>query len=122
MASNKQYSYPQKIFEVGECLEIDNREETGASTTWKIASITASATSASGFAEVKATIESLGKSFDDYGLKIEPTSDARFIKGRCAKVTGKHFSGIFGEVDLQVLRNFNVEMPCTAMEIELKQK
>ncbi len=121
LASNKQYSYPQKIFEVGECLEINNSEETSAKTIWKTAAITASATSASGFAEVKATIEALGKSFDDYALKIEPTLDVRFIKGRCAKVTGKHFNGIFGEVDLELLRNFNVEMPCTAMEIELKK-
>ncbi len=119
IASNKQYSYPQKIFEVGECLELDKSSETGASTTWKTAAIIASANL--GFADVKATIEALGRCLDDYKLKIEPTEDKRFIVGRCAKVTGKTFNGVFGELDLKVLRNHNIEMPCTALEIALKQ-
>ncbi len=119
-ASNKHYSYPQKIFEVGECLEVDENNETGAKTTWKTAAIIASATA--NFAEIKATVEALGKCLDDYKLKIEPLEDDRFIAGRSAKVTGKMFNGVFGEVDLNILRNFNIEMPCTALEVELRQK
>ncbi len=120
VASNKGYSYPQKIFEVGECLELDKNNETGASTTWKTSGVIAGANL--GFADAKATIEALGRCLDDYKLKIEPMEDKRFITGRCAKVTGKTFSGLFGELDLQLLRNHGIEMPCTAMEIELKQK
>lgn len=119
IASNKQYAYPQKIFEVGECLQIDPEEETGAKTTWKVAALIASANAS--FSEIKATLEFLGKSLDDYKLKVEPLEDNRFINGRSAKVTGKHFSGIFGEVDLEILRNFSIEMPCTFLEVELKQ-
>ena len=73
------------------------------------------------FEEVKATVQALGRCLDDYKLKIEPVQDQRFIKGRCAKVTGKTFTGVFGEVDLVVLRKFNLEMPCTAFELELKR-
>lgn len=119
MASNKQYTYPQKIFEVGECLQLNGSEETGAGTSWKTAALVASATAS--FAEIKATIEALGRCLDDYKLKIEPLQDSRFIKGRCAKVTGKHFSGVFGEVDLDILRNFGIEMPCAFLEVELKK-
>ncbi len=120
IASNKGYSYPQKIFEVGECLELDKNNETGASTTWKTSAIIAGANL--GFADAKATIEALGRCLDDYKLKIEQIEDKRFITGRCAKVTGKTFNGIFGELDLQLLRNHGIEMPCTAIELELKQK
>ncbi|MFH1247272.1 MAG: hypothetical protein V1644_02730, partial [Candidatus Micrarchaeota archaeon] len=119
IASNKQYSYPQKIFEAGECLELAEQEETGAKTTWKTAALIAGANA--GFEEVKATVEALGRCLDDYKLKVEPIEDSRFIKGRSAKVTGKTFNGVFGEVDLEILNNYNIEMPCTFMEVELNK-
>ncbi len=119
VASNKQYVYPQKIFEVGECLEIDEKEETGARTTWKAAALIASANA--NFTEAKAVIEALGKNLDDYKLKIEPLESDKFIKGRAAKVTGKTFNGSIGEVDLEILRSYGIEMPCAFLEIELKQ-
>lgn len=119
ISSNKQYVYPQKIFEVGECVELNESEETGAKTQWKTAALIAS--SSTSFTEIKATLLALGKSLDDYKIKIEVVEDSRFIKGRCAKVTGKLFSGIFGEVDLEILRGYGIEMPCTAIEIEFKR-
>ncbi len=119
MANNKQFSYPQRIFEVGECLEADEKQETGARTAWKTAAMIASADAS--FAEVKAVVEALGRSLDDYELKIEHLQDNRFIAGRSAKVSGKTFSGEFGEVDLNILKNFAIEMPCSFLEVELRQ-
>ncbi len=119
IASNKQYTYPQKIFEVGECLQVDASEETGASTHWKAAAIIASASTS--FTEAKATIESLARSLDDYKLKVSPVEDKRFIQGRSASTEGKSFKGVFGEVDIEILREFNIEMPCAFLEIELKR-
>ncbi|MBI4406336.1 phenylalanine--tRNA ligase subunit beta [Candidatus Micrarchaeota archaeon] len=119
-ANNKQFAYPQRIFEVGECLELDGKLETGAKTTWKTAALEASADAS--FTHAKALAQALGRSLDDYELKISPAEDSRFIKGRCAKVRGKTFTGVFGEVDLEILRNFGIEMPCSFLELELKQK
>jgi len=124
ISSNKQYSYPQKIFEVGECLEVDTLQETGAKTSWKAAALLASADAS--FAQAKSLVESFGRCLDDYELKIEPLKEkspeaALFILGRAARITGKYFSGTFGEVDIEILRNFGIEMPCVLIEVELKQ-
>ncbi len=120
LSTNKQYEYPHKIFEVGETLQIDEKEETNARTDWKTACIIASATAS--YSEVKAIAENLARNFDCKRVKFTPVEDPAYIKGRCAKISTEYFEGILGEVSIAALRKYGLEMPCAALEVTLKKE
>jgi phenylalanyl-tRNA synthetase beta chain len=53
--------------------------------------------------------------------KLEVSDDSRFIPGRVAAIiyNGEKV-GVFGEIHPEVLENWGVTMPCTALEIDLE--
>jgi len=108
LEKNQSREYPQRIFEVGQCLAGDASERT------HLASV--SAHSKTNFSEMKATVcgllESLGIEYDIKALK-HPS----FIEGRCAAAA----TGFFGEVNPAVLSNFTLQTPVTAFELPLTQ-
>lgn len=122
LSTNKQYEYPQKIFEVGETLEIDEKEETNARTDWKAACVIAS--SAASYSKIKAVTESLAHNFDCRQVKFEPLAEQNhhYIKGRCAKITTEYFQGTLGEIAIDVLRKYGLEMPCATLEVTIKKE
>ena len=120
LATNKQYEYPQKIFEVGEALQIDEKEETNARTDWKTSAVIASATAS--YSEIKAVAENLARNFDCKRVKFTAHEDPAFIKGRCAKIETEYFQGVIGEISIPVLRKYGLEMPCAAIEVTLTKE
>ena len=68
--------------------------------------------------------------FVNLGLKMEIESyhHPSFIKGRCAKVKGINnwkfddltVTGYFGELNPEVITNFDLEYPVIAFELEFK--
>ena len=125
LEDNKHEELPQKIFEVGDVAYIDNDSETGTRIVKKIACTVTH--SNANFTEIKSITDSF---ISNIGLKmvIEPIEHPSFIKGRCAaiksesdKVSGKgSITGFFGEVDPEVITNFELEYPVVAFEIEFK--
>ncbi|MEM2918902.1 MAG: hypothetical protein QXY62_05335 [Candidatus Altiarchaeota archaeon] len=106
---NKSREYPQKIFEVGECISSKGE------TLRKISAVIAH--SKANFSEIKAIsfglLSSLGIEYEK--LKIEKFSHGSFIEGRCASLK----FGFFGELNPKVLEEFSIEMPATAFEFDL---
>jgi len=103
---NKNREYPQKLFELGLCIDSkgkDNRNLTGVI-----------AHSTTNFSEMKATLtgimESIGSEY-----KIKKSKHDSFIPGRAASIG----FGFFGEIHPQVLDNFGLEVPVTAFELNL---
>ena len=78
------------------------------------------------FTEIKSTSDAL---ISNLGLEmeIEDLDHPSFIQGRCARLKGvKNESsevcveGFFGEVNPEVIRNFELEYPVVAVEVEFK--
>jgi len=123
LEDNKHEELPQKIFEVGEVVYLDETCETCTRDIKKLAG--AVTHSSANFTEIKSIMDAL---FVNLGLKmdIEPYNHPSFIKGRCAKVKGLNswksdnlvITGFFGEVNPEVITNFNLEYPVIAFEIE----
>jgi len=126
LLQNRTNEYPQKIFEVGDVLIVDNKQETGAKNVLKVCAA---------ISDTKVGYENLSTVLDAFlrnlGItyELKKASDASFIAGRCAEVwSGERRLGIIGEVHPQVLENWSLGNPVVAFElnadkiIEMKTK
>ena len=105
---NKNREYPQKLFEIGLCIDSKGRDSR------KLAGVIAHSTT--NFSEMKATLtgimESIGSEYE-----IKKFTHDSFIPGRVASLD----FGFFGEIHPQVLDNFGLEIPVTAFELNLDE-
>jgi len=106
LGKNKNREYPQRLFEIGDCVNADGVD--GKSLCGVIAH------SKANFSEVKAIVCGL---LDDLKAEydVSPLVSGSFISGRCAQT--KHC--FFGEVNPLVLSNFGIEVPVSAFELDL---
>jgi len=116
LEKNKTKGYPQKIFEIGICVE-KNGENFQEVT--KICGVIAN--TKTNFSEIKAIVEGLLLSVDENIPKIAEDNSKFFINGRAGKILIKDKNiGHFGEISPIVIQNFGIEVPVTAFEINLK--
>ncbi|MEW6011750.1 MAG: phenylalanine--tRNA ligase subunit beta [Methanobacterium sp.] len=123
LEDNKHEELPQKIFEVGDVVYIDKTTETCTKTVKKIAGAITHSTA--NFTEIKSTVAAVMDNLG-YEMKLEFLNHPSFIKGRCAGVfdskEGKNkIEGFFGEVNPEVITNFELEYPVLAFELEFKE-
>ena len=105
LENNKNREYPQTIFEIGECITAEgknNKRLSGVVTHAK-----------TNFSEIKSITAGI---LDSAGVKYEIKNYAHksFIEGRC----GTFGFGFFGEIHPQVLENFGLETPVCGFEID----
>lgn len=119
LEDNTHEELPQKIFEVGEVVYLDEAAETGTRGVSKLAALVTHSTA--NFTEIKSLTASL---ISNLGLTmdVKPLDHPSFIKGRCAKLVAEEgkVKGFFGEVSPLVISNFNLEYPVVAFELEFK--
>lgn len=130
LKDNTHEELPQRIFEVGDVAYIDNGSETGTRIVKKLACVITH--SNANFTEIKSITDSF---ISNIGLKmdIESFNHPLFIKGRCAAIKEEYkdingninikkgsVKGFFGEIDPEIITNFNLEYPVVAFEIEFK--
>jgi phenylalanyl-tRNA synthetase beta chain len=118
LSANKHIDYPQRIFELGDTVKIDEKEETRTKTIRKVAA--AISDSRVGFADIKgildAFLKNLGLSYD-----LIPIKNRSFIDGRVAQISiNNQALGVIGEIHPKVLENWNLEMPVVVFEIEIE--
>lgn len=117
LVANKHVEYPQRIFEIGDCVLLDNHAETRTKDVRKIAlAISDSAVNYEMIASVGAALVSAL----DPSVSFAPSTHPSFLPGRAAtiRVDGKPL-GIMGEVHPQVLNNWGIEKPVAALELDL---
>lgn len=119
LEENKAEDLPQKIFEIGDVLYLDDSRELNVKTSKKLAALICHSTA--NFTEIKSTITSVLNNLG-YLMEIAPSENPSFIEGRQASVTGESdngsIKGVFGEISPEVIRNFELEYPVIAFEIE----
>jgi phenylalanyl-tRNA synthetase beta chain len=120
LADNKHQAYPQRIFEVSDVIEINEKAETRTERRLHVAGVSSHPTA--NFTEMKSYVETL---LANLGLKnwtIKETRHPSFLQGRVAviHVKGRKI-GVVGEIHPEVLNNFELENPTSAFEIDLQR-
>jgi len=120
LADNKHQAYPQRMFEVSDVIEIDERAETRTERRLHVAGVSSHPTA--NFTEMKSYVEAL---LANLGLKnwtIKEIRHPSFLQGRVAAiyVKGRNI-GVVGEIHPEVLNNFELENPTSAFEIDLQR-
>ena len=119
LEDNKHEDLPQKIFEIGDVLYIDETKENKTVASKKLAGVICHSTA--NFTEIKSVVTSILTNLG-YSMEITDSENKTFIAGRVADVTGVaqkgSIKGFFGEVSPEVITNFTLEYPVIAFEIE----
>lgn len=117
LSKNKHVDYPQRIFEIGDCILPDPRRETRSQDKREVAvAITDVAVHYEGVSSLlDAFLTSLGVSYS-----LQPTTHPSFLKGRVAEIVVKGKGrGMVGEINPKVLQSWGLEKPVAAFEIDL---
>jgi phenylalanyl-tRNA synthetase beta chain len=118
-SSNQHVKYPQKIFEIGNVILIDEKQETKTRDVRKLA--VAIADSAVGYQDILSVFDAF-MSESNKKYKLQKTSHSSFIEGRVANILiGNKVVGIIGEIHPSVLGNWKLEMPVAVFEINLEE-
>ena len=118
LSGNVKTLYPQRIFEIGDTIHPDDTRPEKAVRKIKLAAV--SSHSNASYSEIKSIVEEFLKNLMIIDWKLEPFDEMPFIAGRAAKVVWKNTSiGFFGELHPEVLMEWEVTMPTSALEFDL---
>ena len=112
LEDNKHEDLPQKIFEIGDVVYMDDENFNKTRTVKKLAGLICH--SSANFTEIKSTTSSIVSNLG-YSMELSDSENTSFITGRV------QIKGFFGEIAPEVIRNFELEYPVTAFEIEFIQ-
>ena len=126
--ANKAQQLPYKIFELADCVEINDDNEVGAMNKRKLCF--AYSNNTSGLEIIQGMVDKLMKkidlNFNDNNAKktycIKPSNNKIFFEDRQAEIfilDGKKI-GIYGIVHPKVLKNFGIKTPVSLCEIEIQ--
>ncbi len=117
LEENKLHKLPQRIFEVGDVVILDEKSETGAINIKRAAA--ASIGEDIDFTYIRSVAEALLREFN-MDLNVESFKHPSFLEERTAKFTvNGEIQGFVGEVHPEVITNFDLEHPVAAFEIDL---
>jgi phenylalanyl-tRNA synthetase beta chain len=117
LAANKHRDYPQKIFEVGDCIDFDESSEVKTKQTRKLAAVISYDNA--NLTEIKSIVESVLCDLN-YTFLIKELNHPSFLESRCGEILiNDKRIGIFGELHPQVLENWKIEKPVIAFEIKI---
>lgn len=119
LKNNRQHEYPQHIFSVGRVFKKDKSTDTGILEQERLACLLCG--EQSDYTRIRQVLDYI---FNMLGMKytVEPVSHNSFIPGRVGRVVceGKKVAYI-GEINPQVLQNFDMNMPVAALELNLTE-
>jgi len=118
-SNNQHVTYPQKIFEIGDVVLIDEKQETGTLDVRKLSA--AVSDSRIGYEDIAPILDAFLSSMK-VNYKLKRCKHASFIEGRVADVVaGGKIIGFIGEIHPAVLKNWHLEMPVAAFEIDIEE-
>jgi len=117
---NRSEEKPIRIFEVGDVILLEPKEETGAKREIHLAVVTYHEDA--DFTEIRSTLDylmtTLGHNID---YEVKASDNPTYIKGRYGEI---YLNGVkigeVGEIHPKVLSNFKLEFPVAALEVELE--
>ena len=120
LKENRHNPLPQKIFEVGDVVVLDENSETGARNVRRVGAAVIG--DGFGFTYIRGVAEAVLR---ELGLVLElrPVDHPSFLDGRAAELiaNGRRL-GIAGELHPEVILGFELEHPVSVFEIDLEVK
>ncbi len=118
LSLNVRNLYPQRIFEIGDAVHPDPSRPEKAVRKLRLAAV--SSHSEASYSEIKSVVEELMKNLMVDGWSLRALNSMPFIEGRAAEIIWKNRSiGFFGEIHPEVLTEWRITMPTSAMELNL---
>jgi phenylalanyl-tRNA synthetase beta chain len=118
LSYNKHVTFPQRIFECGDVVLVDDRKPTRTENQRRLAA--AICNHVASYEDVQTVLYGLLKNLNVTGWSIESAEDSSFISGRCAAVKMRQSRvGLLGEIHPKVLEEFGLENPTAVLEINL---
>jgi phenylalanyl-tRNA synthetase beta chain len=115
LAENKDALFPQKIFEQGIVFSHSEEKETKIKETPRLLILSSPAN----FTDMKQILDYLAKSLN-IKLELVESTHSQLIEGRTANIHLKEKSiGYVGELHPRTLNTWNINMPCSVIEISL---
>ncbi len=117
LMTNKHRRFPQKLFEISDCVIPDHAQDVRARNVRKLGLVSSHTTA--NLSEIISVINTIS---ENLGIPwvMKNHSHRSFIPGRCGKLLlGGETIGIFGEIHPEVLVNFGLRMPVAAAELEV---
>jgi phenylalanyl-tRNA synthetase beta chain len=118
-AGSSKAFYPHRIFEAGEVVVFDAKENMGSRTDLNLGALISHP--GANFSEMHSSLDIL---LYYLGLEytLEPADHPLFMQGRCGRIVaqGKDL-GFIGEVRPEALERTQITMPCVAFEINLEK-
>jgi phenylalanyl-tRNA synthetase beta chain len=117
LKANRRHPLPQRIFEVGDVVLLDDEFETGARSVRRVSALVIG--DDGNLTYIKAVAEALLR---ELGMtwEVKPMDHPSFLDGRVAEfLVGGRSRGIAGEIHPQVILNFELEHPVAALEFDL---
>ena len=118
LRANRRNPLPQRVFEVGDLVVLDEGAETGARNVRRAAAMVIG--EGVGFTYIKAVAEALLR---ELGIahEVRPIEHPSFLEGRAAELVSDGKSlGIVGEVHPEVILGFELEHPVATFEFDLE--
>lgn len=117
---NRSEEKPIRIFEVGDTIILSDKAETGAEREIHVSAVNYHDNA--DFTEIRSTLDFIMTALGYYDtLEVKPAENMTYINGRYGDiyVNGKKV-GEIGEIHPEVLINFKLEFPVSALEINLE--
>jgi phenylalanyl-tRNA synthetase beta chain len=116
---NRSEEKPIRIFEVGDVILIDHKEETGAKREVHLSAV--SYHEGADFTEIRSTLDFIMNSLgfnQEYQIKVD--HNPSYIEGRYGDIyINRKKIGEIGEISPEVILNFKLEFPIAALELNL---
>ncbi len=117
LVANRSSEYPQKVFELGICVLPDETKNVTAKNVDKLVCLLCE--DKTDFTQIKQILDAVCK-FMNVEYNVKESKHDSFIEGRMGEImVNDHKIGIIGEIHPQVLDNWDLKMPVTALEIDL---
>lgn len=119
LKNNKHHEYPQRIFTIGTIFKQNNKEETNIEENERLAITIAN--EKTDYTEIKQILDYLLRMLN-MRYDIEETEHPSFIPGRVARIKIKDKKiAYIGELSPKVITNWELDLPVTALELNLTE-
>ena len=110
--------HPQRIFEIGPCINRGENQVQPIQETRKLAAVTIHANA--GYTEIRSFLDAVAEN-EGRSFQIRAKEHPSFLSGRCGAIISKKGTdvGIIGEVSPRVIKSWGLNLPAAAFEIEL---
>jgi len=119
--TNKHRRFPQKIFEIADCVIPDKSSDVSTMNVRRLSGLVTH--SQAGLSEIISALNAIKESVG-INWEMKPHKHGSFIAGRCGAVFlpgSKDAMGVFGEINPRALVNFGLNNPAAAFELDVQK-